>query len=275
MAVDVNRQFFGDGTGALTACGTTSASTTVVVTTTALIRTNMGIDVVVTSSGATSTGATGRYVSSVASTTTFVISGAAITTDSTFSVYRAGNYGNESNGLQNIVKASGALGGLNPSTAGVEYWASTVYSNSGTTRAISEALMQKSFDAPAEVKFGTGGQPSLIIGTFGTRRAYQNLLSSLKRYSPNVLELEGGFTALEYNGLPFVVDRAAFANTVWFLDESHFQLFQVTEPGWMDDDGKVLKWDTATGYKGVYRWFLNLGTDARDAHAQLTDIIEA
>lgn len=275
MSVEVNRQFFGDGTGALTVCGTTTASTSVTVTSTALLRVNMPVDVVVSATGATGTGATGRYVSSITNSTTFVISGAAITTDNTYSVYRAGNRNNVTNGLQNIVKASGALGGLDPATAGIEYWASTSINNGGTNRTISEVLMQKAYDAPRESKYGSGGTPSLIIGTFGTRRSYQNLLAGLKRYSPNVMKLDGGFDALDYNGMPFVADRDAPANNVWFLDESRFNLFQVTEPGFIDDDGHILKWDTNTGYKAVYRWFCQLGVDARDAHAVLADITES
>lgn len=276
LAVDVNRQLHGDQTGALTACGVTGASTTVVVTSTALLRTGMGIDVIVKSTGATSTGATGRYVASVTDATHFVISGAAITTDATFSVYRAGSRNLDWNGVQNVVAATGALAGLNPATAGQEYWAATVFGGVGT---ISEANMQKAFDAPGEVKFGTGGAPSLVIGTFGTRRAYLNLLAGLRRVV-NSLDLTAGFTAIEYNGLPFVVDRACLSQAIWFLDESHLMLLQVTPPDFMQEDGKILKWDALSGgnplgYKGIYRWFGQFATDARDAHASNQGVTEA
>ena len=99
MKSSMNRQAFGDGTGALTVCGTTSASTTVVVASTAKLRIGMPIDVLVTSTGATSTGAAGRTVLSITDATHFVISGTAITTDNTFSVYIAGSRNNEMMGL--------------------------------------------------------------------------------------------------------------------------------------------------------------------------------
>lgn len=276
LALDVNRQLHGNQTAALTACGTTTASTSVVVTSTSLLRTGMGIDVVVSATGATGTGATGRYVLSVTNSTTFVISGAAITTDATYSVYRAGSRNLDWNGLQNIVAATGALAGLNPATAGQEYWASTVFSAVGS---ISEANMQKAFDAPGEVKFGTGGVPSLVIGTFGTRRAYLNLLAGLRRVV-NSLDLAAGFTAIEYNGLPFVVDRMCQAQSIWFLDESHLMLLQVTPPDWMQEDGRILKWDALSGgnplgYRGIYRWFGQFATDARDAHANNAGVTES
>ena len=89
MKISLNRQVWGDSTGLLTTCGTTSpASNNVVVESTANLRPGMKIDVTVKSSGATSTGALDRYVDSITDATTFVISGATIQTDNTFGVYR-------------------------------------------------------------------------------------------------------------------------------------------------------------------------------------------
>ena len=52
--------------------------------------------------------------------------------------------------------STGALHGLNPATAGQEYWQSYVQTSAGT---LSEVKMQKNFDAPAEQQYGTGGKP--------------------------------------------------------------------------------------------------------------------
>ncbi len=43
----------------------------------------------------------------------------------------------------------------------------------------------------------------------------------------------------------------------------------------MEEDGKILKWDGGTGYKAVFEYFAELGTDLRAAHAVLKDITEA
>lgn len=272
LAVDANRQFFGDGTGVLTVCGTTTASTTVTVVSTRKIRTGMGIDVVVAATGVVSTGATGRSVSSVPSATTFVISGAAITTDSTFSVYRAGSRSNDWTGLNSIVNNTGALFNLNPATAGQEPWQSFVATSVG---AVTEPNQQKAIDAPGEAKFGTGGQASLAITTYGVRRNFLNYFAGLRRVM-NTVKLEGGFSAIDYGGLPITVDRDCTAGYEYFLDESHLGVAQVIEPSWMDEDGHVLKWDTGTmSYKAVFRWFGNLYTDARDAQAVNQGVTES
>lgn len=274
FAVDVNRQLFGDSTGSLTACGTTSATTTVTVTDTSKLEVGMGIDVIVASSGATSTGAVGRYVASIASATTFVISGAAITTDSTFSVYRNGSRTNEINGLQNIVKTSGALGGINPSTAGIEYWAAPTVD--ATTTVPTETAMQKVYEAPQEQQRGGGGQAKLLIGTFGARRAYQTQLTAVKRISPEVKKLQGGYTSLDFNGLDFIADRMCVTKSIYFLDTDRLFFLQTRDPHWVDDDGKILKWVSNTlAFKGVYAWIVQFATDARNAHSVMTNITEA
>lgn len=272
MLMDANRQVFQDGTAALTVAGVTAASTSVVVVSTARIRTGMGIDVIVASTGATSTGAVGRFVSSVTSTTVFVISGAAITTDATFSVYRAGSRLNDWMGLSGLIKATGSLFSLDPSVAGQEFWTSNAFPTVG---AVTEANQQKALDAPSEAKFGTGGDPGLVLTTYGVRRNFLNYFAGLRRVV-NSTKLEGGFDAIDYNGKNIVVDKDCPANTEFFLDESHIGLCQVVEPSWMDEDGHVLKWDPGTmSYKGIMRWFGNVYTDARDAHSINTGVTES
>jgi hypothetical protein len=272
FAVDFNRQLFGDGTGSLTACGTTTASTTVVVTDTSKLEVGMGIDVIVASSGATGTGATGRAVSSITDATHFVISGAAITTDSTFAVYRAGSRVNEVNGLANLVKASGAVGGIDPATAGIEYWKS--YIDSATTTP-TEVALQKVYEAPQEQKGMGGGKAKLLISSFGARRAYQSQLLNIKRINAE-MRLVGGWEALDFNGLPFYADRMNPSKTIYFLDTARLFFLQTRDAHWVDDDGKILKWVSNTlQFKGVYAWIVQFATDARNAHSAMTNITEA
>lgn len=273
FAVDFNRQLFGDQTGALTACGTTSASTSVTVTDTALLEVGMGIDVIVSADGTTGTGAVGRFVSSITSSTVFVISGAAITTDSTYSVYRAGSRNNEVNGLQNIVKATAALGGLNPATAGQEYWQSYVDS---TTATVSEKAFQKLYEAPQEQRRGGGGKPNLAMTTFGVRRSYQDNLVALKRFTAAPLRLVGGWEALDFNGLPIFADKFGKAKRIDFLDTKHLFFLQTRESHWVEEDGSILKWVAdKVAFKGIYAWIVQFATDARNAHSAGTNFTES
>ena len=58
---------------------------------------------------------------------------------------------------------------------------------------------------------------------YKTSRNYQNYLASY-RSNINVLELEGGFKAISYNGIPLVSDRFAPNNTMYLLNTNEFNL---------------------------------------------------
>lgn len=274
LRASLNRQLFGDGSAALTVCGTTSDSTTVVVTSTAKLRVGMPIDVLVTADGTESTGATGRTVSSITDATHFVISGAKITTDNTFSVYLSGSRNIEVMGLNGIIAAtdpgSGSLQGLDVSTYG--WWKANVLSNSGTPRAITETLMQKAIDYVEQYSDGT---VSAIYTTYGVKRAYQAVLSALKQYTAP-LELKGGYKALDYNGLPLIADKDCSANKLFFTDESKLKMYKLSDLEWMDDDGAILsRVSGEDAYEAVLYTYLELGCHARNAHTLLSDITEA
>lgn len=274
MRTSINRQLFGDGSGALTVCGTTSNSTTVVVSSTAKLRVGTPIDVLVTADGTTSTGAAGRTVSSITSATQFVISGAAITTDNTFSVYIAGSRNLEMMGLGGIVSAtdpaSGSLQGL--AVATYPYWKAQALSNSGTNRAISENLMQSAMDA---VEQYSDGNVTAIYTNYGVRRAYQALLTANKVYQ-NTMDLKGGVKALEFNGLPLIVDKDCPANKLFFVDESKLSLYRLSDVDWMQEDGAILSRVSGyDAYEAVLYVYQELGCKARNAHCLLSDITEA
>lgn len=276
MAYDIDRQYNSDGTGVLANCTAQTTVTTLTVTKYNGLpfpfEVGMSVDVLTRSSGAVV--ASARNITAISeSALTITIDGAAITTATTDGVYRAGARNNETNGLGNIVAATGSLHGLDPATAGNERWAATVLANSGTNRAISELLMAQAFDAPQKAR-GKGTAPKFIYGSFGVREQWFALLAALKRF-PETKQLEGGFTSVPFNGIDFYVGTQAAANRVRFLNLEYLKKARTAgSPKWMDDDGTVLKWDGATGYEGVYYDFSNLITQARNAHASLEDITE-
>jgi len=272
----LNRMLAGDGTGRLATCGTTSASTTVVVVSTAKLRAGMNIDVVVTADGTTSTGALDRSISSITNATSFVISGAAITTDSTFAVYLKGSRNLEIMGITGIVSDADIGGGYgsfqNLAVATYPWHKAIKLGNSGTNRAISDILLQTAFDTVIQ----TGqGEVSGLYTTFGVRRAYQALLTATKTMV-NTMKLEGGYETIGYNGLPFIVDKDLPANKIFGLDESMLKMLKLADIDWMDDDGAILsRVSGKDAYEAVLYMYAELGCFARNAHFVLEDITEA
>jgi len=56
------------------------------------------------------------------------------------------------------------------------------------------------------------------------------------------MELNGGFKAMNYNGIPIVADRFCPEGTMYLLNTNDFTLHQLCDWQWLaDDDGRVLK----------------------------------
>ncbi len=103
--------------------------------------------------------------------------------------------------------------------------------------ALTEAKILKAMD---DVEERSGGKTNFIVCSWGVRRALYNLLSDGKR--AETCELEGGFRALSFNGIPVVADRFCPEGTMYLLNTDDFALHQLCDWQWLEgEDGKVLK----------------------------------
>tara|TARA_Y100000310_G_scaffold258909_1_gene267451 strand:+ start:277 stop:1641 length:1365 start_codon:yes stop_codon:yes gene_type:complete len=150
-------------------------------------------------------------------------------------------------------------------------WQSQIIANGNVPQNLSEDLMQQALDLTEE--FGTG-ETSLILTTYGVRQAFYDLLAADKRY-PNTTKLTGGYTALDYNGHPFVVDKDCTAGTMYFLDESTFQMFRMQDFTWLDDDGSIWhRREDTHDWQATLAYFGDFGVTRRNANAAILDIQE-
>ena len=186
-------------------------------------------------------------------------------------VTRQGNYGREPHGLASLV---GTQKLFNVDPASVPVWQSTVNSNGGTARPLSESLMIKMTD---DVRV-QGGVTSLILTSLGVRRAYFNLLTQQRRYS-NTKEFAGGMTGLAFNNgreIPVVEDVDAPKGKMWFLDESAFTVYRDKDWSWLNQDGGIWKWVTGKdGFEAVIKQYWQIGIDRRNAQGLLSDVSES
>ena len=166
---------------------------------------------------------------------TITVSGSAITSivDETCFITVQGSYNNEITGL-------GAIFGDNDNLYGLSKTANSwlkPYSEKEVGE-ITEAKLQKALDAIEE---SSGGAINFIVCSWGVRRAIQKLFAQNKRIV-DTMELEGGFKALSYNGIPIVADRFCPEGTMYLLNTDDFTLHQLCDWQWLTgDDGKVLK----------------------------------
>jgi len=270
---DVNRQMYCDTTGTLTLAGTGATSATVPVVSSQYLEEDMIIDFNAGGGGSS----TGCVIQSVDSETQITLTAPATWTTNDPITISGVISGYELNGLNLITNNTGALQNLNPATAGQAFWAGNVYGNDSSPTPLTEDRMQEIQDAIED----KGGKVDCIIGHFSARRAYARLLVNLKRYTPpQVGRLKGGFDYLDFNGIPFTVDRHSqrtpSTTRMYFLTLKTLGIYRMADFDWMQEDGAVLARQTGVGAQEAYEATLvcdmEFATDARRHNGKLIGI---
>lgn len=283
---DLARQVWGpsdgntNGKGAIAECGTTAGSTTVVLNSAEALRKGhiypgMVIDIADGSGAAVTNGSARTVVSVSVAGPSIVIDagGGTVTTSTSDFIYRAGNYNNEITSLQDLVAtANKTIGGIDDSVAANSFWLPLTQTSVGS-------LSLDAMNQMANQLAIAGADTTLLLTTFGVRRAYFNLLQSQVRYT-EPLKLESGYTALSFAGpfgdLPLVADRDAKFGNLYFLDEKYIKNLVNEDWHWLQEDGNILKW--VIGYDAweaaMVRRF-NLACTRRDVQGVMAGITDA
>jgi hypothetical protein len=166
------------------------------------------------------------------------------------------------------------LQGLNVDT--YTWWKSQVDSHASGRyagqRALTLNLMQKMFDK-VEIAVGMGQGPNVILTTHALRREYLDLMQADRR-SVNTMSLDGGWQALDYNGVPLMVDTDAIDGEMYFLTTQYLNIFRMSDFEWMQKDGAILARITGyDAYEAVLFRYAELGCKRRNAQGVLTDLM--
>lgn len=106
------------------------------------------------------------------------------------------------------------------------------------TASVTPDAIQKMLD---EIDERSGNDIDLIISSYNVRRDYFKNLATT-RTNVDYMNLDGGFKAISYNGIPIVADRFASDNKMYFVNTEDFKLQQLGDWSWIEsNDGKVLR----------------------------------
>lgn len=271
---DLNRQGYGNQTGALAAV-TADGSNTVTVDSVQYLRVGMRVDAINSTNDAVLF--SNRSITAINATTKVVTySGADATGTTDHRLCRTGNWKKEIHGLGNLVGNDGTVHSVDSTAAGNEYWKSTMFSNSGNP--FSEDLGQQVLDGIG----GSGrGEVEIIITTRGIRRRYANTLKSEKRFTnADSVVLRGGFKAIMFNEYPMVFDDDCPKGTMWFLNTDALAWLYLPDgdlPGnwdWVDDDGAILtrKADRTDAFEGYLAADHNLAVTERNLLGKISSL---
>lgn len=227
------RMLFGDGSGTLCKVSAVSGNVLTVDSVRNVIE-GMVVDVI-GNSGKTPVVSARRITDVDRANKTVTLSGASIGTGTVAAgdfLTVQGSYNKELTGLGAIFGNSETLYGL---TRASNKWL-TPYRK--TSSAINDVTIQTAIDTLDEV---SGSTADFIVCSGGVKRAYQDYLIT-NRTNIDVMNLQGGYRAISYNGIPVVSDRFAPAGTMYVLNTSDFHLHQLCDWRWLEgDDGRIIK----------------------------------
>jgi hypothetical protein len=223
------RMLFGDGSGKL--CKVTAVSgQTITIDSIKNVIEGMVVDVVDASGVVKAAGCRISAVDRTAKKITVTGTLTQVAADQYITVQ--GSFGKELTGLGAIFGDSAELYGLNRAA---NHWLKPYQT---TAADLSDVVIQTAIDTLDEV---AGSAVDFIVCSSGVKRAYQNYLVT-NRTNIDVMNLEGGYKAISYNGIPLISDRFADSGTMYLLNTADFHLHQLCDWRWLEgDDGRVIK----------------------------------
>lgn len=148
-------------------------------------------------------------------------------------------------------------------------WQGNVLANAGVPRALTTDLIQQGCDTGEQLGQASA---SIALTTYGVRRRYLDLCLAERRFV-NTMELDGGFKAVDFNGIPLVPEKDCPEAMLFLLPEENIGIARISDFYWLDKDGAILarvsgldEWEATLAY------YAELYTDRRNALTVITDI---
>lgn len=263
----VARQVFGDGTGVVAEVKTAGTGlTTIEVADADNLSEGQFIDIFNT--GLTTAKEEALSITAIDYETNQVtIAGSGVDVAAGDKIVIHGNLNEEITGFGAVFTPDNTLYGINRQT--YKFFNPHTHALNGE---ISEVAIQARID---EVDKRAGGRTNFLSGSYGVRRAYQNLLLATKQ-TVNVMDLKGGYQALSYNGMPFAVDKYNPEGVLYGLDMSTWKTYHMGDWEWMEDGGgSVIQ--KMTGYaqwEATLAKYMDLGCDKPRGNWAMTGITE-
>jgi len=178
----------------------------------------------------------------------------------------------ECNGLLKTVKSTGTLQGI-PAT--YQGWKAIQFSNSGTLRPISDSLVMQTVET---IRARSRMVPNLAVTRPGVVLKYSEVFLPLRRLDGQDVQLKGGYVPLAAiihagGSIPVLGDVDCPNSRMFFLNTGAFRMADLVGTEWADMDGttfdRVTDKDAIEGY---IRKYWQLITIARHQNGVLEDI---
>lgn len=149
------------------------------------------------------------------------------------SLYVQGSKDKEITGLGALFSTTGSLYGLSRTANPVL----TPYAKA-SVGALDEIVIQQAID---HLEMSANSIVDYISCSADVKYAYQEYMAQYKR-NIDIMELNGGYKTLSYNGIPLVYDRFVENGTMYLLNTKAFKLHQLCDWKYLEtENGKILR----------------------------------
>ena len=258
------RMLYGDGSGLLATIASIDSSTKTIITLDSVrnLIEGMVIDVYNGETKVTS-GLRIKYVDRV--NKKIHVTSYTETLAKNYTLYVQNSKGYEISGLGKIFSTSDTLYGV--SREDYPWIVTNTQTKAGQIR---DSMIQTAIDYLEEV---TGSTINYISCSSKVRRMYQEYLGAYRR-NIDIMELQGGYKAITYNGIPLVADRFVEDDAMYLLNTDDFTLHQLCDWKWLEgEDGKILKQNAGyPTYSATLVKYAELVCDRPNGQAKITGI---
>jgi len=172
-------------------------------------------------------------------------------------------------GLKALIDDSTNLDSLEGITRSTDIWWKSYVSANATQRSLTEELMHETY-----LEGRKKGNPTFALTHFDVYSAFGQLLSPDRRYTSK-MQLNGGFTGLEFNGIPIVPDYDCPYDEMYFIDKSTLSVEDLAPISFLDEDGAILdRSSTTPAWNATLRYYAQLATSSCNKNAALRDVIK-
>lgn len=150
------------------------------------------------------------------------------------------------------------------------WWKSYFNDNSGTTRSLTDALLHDTW-----IEAQKKGNTKYILTSWDVQSAYGQLLTPDRRYTQGNMQLKGGFTGVDFNGVPMVADYDCPYTKAFFIDPSVLSVEDLAPISFLKEDGSILDRSATTpAWNATLRYYANLAIKAPNKCAALGDVVK-
>lgn len=138
---------------------------------------------------------------------------------------------------------------------------------------IDEITIQAAID---RLENNAGSTVDFLACSQEAKYSFMNYMATFKQ-NIDVMQLEGGFKTLSYNGIPLVYDRFVPAGAMYLLNTKSFKMHQLCDWRYLEtENGKILRQTQGKPtYSATLVKYCDLICDKPNGQAVLTGIVEA